>query len=140
MPASFSEIRDAFEFVSFDSGFGEHEAVLCRETGKIYLRSDASELDEMPDDVEDDNGKYIAIPNKRHLDLGTPLVFNFAREFLPDDFDRIRYIFSKRGAYRNFRDLLARRNAIDRWHAFESEATDRALREWCELHSIAVTD
>src|SRR4051794_12816856 len=140
MPASFREMLDAFEFVSFDGGFGEHEAVLCRETGKIYFRSETAELNEMPDDVEYDREKYIAIPNKQDLDLGTPLVFDFAREILPDDLDEVRYMFGKRGAYRKFRALLARRNAVDRWHDFESKATERALREWCELRSIALTD
>jgi hypothetical protein len=140
MSAKFREILDALEFVSFDGGFGEQEAVLCRQTGKIYYRSDVSEVDEMPDDIDDDNEKYIAIPNKRDLDLGTPVVLDFAREFLPNDFDEVRYMFSKRGAYRNFRALLTRRKAVDRWHGFESKATERALREWCELHSIAVTD
>src|SRR5207244_7583961 len=134
MPVSFGEILEAFEFASFD-GIGEHEAVLCRQTGKIYYHSDVGDLDEMPDDIDDDNEKYIAIPNKRDLDLGRPLVLDFAREFLPNDLDEVRYMFSKRGAYRNFRALLARRHAVDRWHDFEAKATERALREWCERHS-----
>jgi hypothetical protein len=140
MPASFRELLDALEFVSLDGGFGGHEAVLCRETGQIYLRSDAADLDEIPDDAEDDSEKYIAIPSRRDLDLGKPLVFDFAREFLPDDFDEVRYIFSKKGAYRKFRDLLTRRKAVDRWYDFEAKATKQALREWCELHAIAVAD
>lgn len=38
--------------------------------------------DELPDDVEDDE-KYISIPDKRELDLGKPMVLDFAHEFLP---------------------------------------------------------
>jgi len=143
MPVSFQEILDAFEFVSMGGGPGEHQALLCRQTGKIYWHSEYSDLDdlndELPDDIEDDE-KYIAIPDKRELGLGKPLVLDFAREFLPDDFDEVRYIFSKRGAYPKFRALLERRKAIDRWHEFESKATERALRDWCELNSIAVVD
>jgi hypothetical protein len=143
MPASFQEILDALEFVSMDSGLGEHWAVLCRQTGKIYWRSEFSDLDELndkpPDDIDDDE-KYVAIPHKRDLGLGKPLVLDFAREFLPNDFDEVRYIFSKRGAYAKFKALLTRRNALDCWHDFESKATERALREWCELNSIAVVD
>ncbi len=60
MPTSFSEILLSFEFVSSDAS---HQAFLCKQTGKIYLRSDLSELDELndelPDDVEDDE-KYVA--------------------------------------------------------------------------------
>jgi hypothetical protein len=138
---SFQEILAAFEFVGI-SGVGEHQAILDRRTGKIYWRSEFSDLDElndeMPDDVEDDE-KYVAIPDTRGLGLGKPLALDFAREFLPNDFDEIRYIFSKRGAYRKFRALLIRRNALDRWYDFESKATEQALREWCELNSIEVT-
>jgi hypothetical protein len=141
MPVSFQEILDAFEFVG-SGGVGEQEAVLCRRTGKIYWRSELSDLDELndelPDGVEEDEN-YVAIPDRRELDLGKPLVLDFAREFLPDDFDDVRYIFSKKGAYQKFRALLIRRTALDRWRDFEAKATERALREWCELNSIEVT-
>jgi hypothetical protein len=141
MPVSFQEILAAFDFVG-GGRFGEHEAILCRRTGRIYWRSESSDLDglsdELPHDVEDDE-KYVAIPDKRELGLGKPLVLDFAREFLPNDFDEIRYVFSKRGAYQKFRALLIRRDALDRWYDFESKATKRALREWCELNSIEVT-
>ena len=101
--------------------------------------SDLDELDdELPDDVEDDE-KYAAIPDKRELGLGKPMVLDFAREFLPQDFDEVRCIFSKRGAYKKFRALLIRRNVLERWYDFESTATERALREWCEFNSIEVT-
>jgi hypothetical protein len=141
MPVSFQEILLAFEFV-VSSGVGDYQAILCRPTGKIYWHSEFSDLDEfsdvLPDDVEDDK-KYIAIPGKRELGLGKPLALDFAREFLPDDFDEVRYMFSKRGAYQKFRALLTQRNALDRWYDFEAKATECALREWCELNSIEVT-
>jgi hypothetical protein len=143
MPVSFQQLLEAFEFVSVANGPGEHQAVLCRQTGKIYWYSEFSDLDELndelPDDVEDDE-KYVTIPAKRELGLGKPLALDFTREFLPNDFDEVRCIFDRRGAYSKFRSLLARRNAVDRWHNFESKATERALREWCELNSIAVAD
>ena len=144
MPVSFQEILLAFDFVE-SGGAGLHEAILCRRTGKIYWRSQFSDLDELnelndelPEDVEDDE-KYIAIPEKRELGLGKPLALDFAREFLPDDFDEVRYMFSKRGAYQKFKALLTQRNALDRWYDFESKATEQALREWCEFNSIEVT-
>src|SRR5882724_10317369 len=122
MPVDFQEILAAFEFVGMGGGLGDHQAVLCRRTGKIYCRSEFSDLDELndelPDDVEDDEN-YVAIPDKRELGLSKPLALDFAREFLPNDFDEVRYIFSKRGAYPKFRAVLARRNALDRWYDFE---------------------
>ena len=72
---------------------GEHQTVLCGRTGKIYWRSEYSGLDELndelPDDVEDDENdeNYAAIPDKRELGLGKPLALEFAREFLPNNFD-----------------------------------------------------
>jgi hypothetical protein len=57
-------------------------------------------------------------------------------QFLPDDLDQVRRYFSRRGAYGNFKDLLAQRRAIEQWHKFEDEAAQRALREWCRENSI----
>lgn len=68
------------------------------------------------------------------------MALDFAREFLPNDFDEVRYIFSKRGAYQKFRTLLIRRDVLERWYDFEAKTTERALREWCELNSIELTD
>ncbi|MBB4372830.1 hypothetical protein GGD63_005642 [Bradyrhizobium sp. cir1] len=143
MPVKFDDVCTAFEFANTNGGVSEFRAFVCRQTGKIYyqtgdLDSEDSE-DELPDDIEDGT-KYIPLPDKRDLDLGKPLVLAFAREFLPDDYDDVRYFFSKRGAYPKFRALLARRGAIDRWHAYENEATECALREWCALHEIDIVD
>ena len=96
-------------------------------------------LDSLPDDI-DDGEKFLPIPDKRELDLGKPLALNFARQFLPGDFDEVRQFFSRRGAYARFKDLLARRNALDRWYDFETKAEERALRTWCDLNSIEVCD
>jgi hypothetical protein len=142
MPTSFSDIELSFEFVS-SQGVGINQAFLCRRTGKIYWRSDSLDVEDLNDELLDDiehEEKYIAIPNKRELDLGKPLVLDFAREFLPKDFDEVRYMFSKSGAYKKFRALVTRRNVLDRWYEFESKATERALREWCELNSIELAD
>jgi hypothetical protein len=142
MPTGFQEILDAFEFVGSSSGVGENRAIVCRQTGKVYYRSeffDVDELnDELPDDVED-NENYVAIPDRRELGLGKPLVLDFAREFLPNDFDEVRHIFSKKGAYPRFRAVLKRRYALERWYDFESKATEQALRGWCKLNSIEVS-
>jgi hypothetical protein len=122
MPAGFQDILFTFEFVSGD---GSNEALLCRRTGRIYWRSALSGLDEieeeLPDGIEDDEN-YIAIPRKQELGLGKPLALDFAREFLPKDFDEVRYMFSKRGAYRKFRALVMQRNVLDRWYEFAIES------------------
>jgi hypothetical protein len=142
MPTSFKDILVAFESTCV-GGTAQNEAYICRQSGKIYFHSDLLELeelnDELPDDIEDEE-KYLQLPDKYELNLGNPLVLAFAREFLPRDFDEVQRIFSKRGAYSNFKSLLARRGAIDRWHDFQNKETERALREWCELNDIKVVD
>ena len=108
MAVSFSDLQLAFEFVS-NGSMGENEAYLDRQSGKIYWHSELGDNDEeLPDDIDDK--KYIFIPDKRELDLGKPLVLDFAREFLPDDYDEVRHIFSRRGAYRRYKAV-----AICRW-------------------------
>jgi hypothetical protein len=141
MPVSIGDITEAFEFANTGGNMGEFLAFVCKRTGKIRYQTDfpdAAEMnDELPDDINDEE-KYVALPDKRELGLGKPLVLDFARQFLPDDFDDVRYFFSRRGAYPKFKALLARRGAIDRWHAFEAKATEQALRDWCALHSIEI--
>ena len=139
MPVSFQDIMLAFQFVGGGS-MGEHEAFLCKQSGKIYWHSELlDDVEELPDDIEDDD-KYLQIPDKRTLDLGKPLALDFAREFLPNDFDMVRQIFSRRGAYAGLRDLLEHRRMLDRWYDFEAKAEDRALREWCKLNAIELGD
>ena len=134
MPVSFSDLQLAFEFVS-SGGMGENEAYLDRQSGKIYWHSEFGDNHEkLPDDIDDE--KYIPIPEKKELHLGKALVFNFAREFLPDDYDEVRQIFNRRGAYRQFKDFLVRRGALERWYDFSNKAEEVALREWCAANGI----
>ena len=134
MPVSFSDLQLACEFVS-SGGMVENEAYLDRQSGKIYWHSEFGNNDEeLPDDIDDK--KYIPIPDKRELDLGKPLVMDFAREFLTDDYEEVRQIFSRRGAYRRYRDLLVRRGALERWYDFSSKSEETALREWCAENGI----
>lgn len=143
MPVKFADIQDAFDMVNM-GGPDENLALVSRETGKVYYRyseySDLAEFnDELPDDADDEE-KYASIPDKRELDLGSSLVLDFAREVMPDDFGEIREIFSRRGAYQNFKALLARRGARDRWYEYEAKATEEALRNWCRLNGIELID
>jgi len=52
----------------------------------------------------------------------------------------VRRIFAKRGAYAKFKTLLMRRGALERWHGFENEATEQALREWCKINGVDLID
>jgi hypothetical protein len=143
MPVKFADIQDAFDTINM-GGPDEHQALVCRKTGKVYYRyseySDQAEFsDELPDDANDEE-KYVWILDKRELDLGKSLVLDFAREVMPNDFEEIREIFSRRGAYQNFKALLARKEARDRWYEYEAKATEEALRNWCRLNEIELID
>ena len=139
MRVNLKDLHEAFEFVAAGGG-GEHQAFLCKQSGKLYCHSEVCEdLDILPDEI-DDSDKFLPIPDKKELDLGKPLALEFTREFLPDDFDDVRQFFSRRGAYARFKDLLDRRGMLDQWYAFEAEAEESALKMWCELNSIEVSD
>ena len=106
----YSDIEDAFMFVSMSPPH-EHYAYLNRETGEAYYVSTFGDSDELPDDLEI-NEKYIDIPHKNDLDLGRKLVFNFISANLPDEYPQVNRIFSRKGAYTRYKDLL------DKWRSF----------------------
>jgi hypothetical protein len=145
MSITFSDLALAFELVN-SASLGENQAVLDRQSGKIHVRSDLlgdmealSGPDEpFPDDLDD--ARYIELPHKNELDLGASLVFDFVREFLPDDHEAVRDDFRRKGAYARFKALLARRGAIDRWHDFSNKAEEAALRAWCAENEIQLHD
>jgi hypothetical protein len=65
---------------------------------------------------------------------------DFAREFLPDDYDEVRHIFSRRGAYRRYKELLVQRGALERWYDFSNKSEKTALREWCAENEIETSE
>jgi hypothetical protein len=124
-------------------GDGSSEALLCRRTGRVYWRSAAADVDEIGEDLPEgaeDDPNFIAIPRKQVLGLGKALALDFAREFLPEDYEDVSDMFGRRGAYRNFRALVTKRRVLERWYDFESKAPERAVREWYEFNEIEVTD
>jgi hypothetical protein len=59
---------------------------------------------------------------------------------LPDEFDRVDAIFSKRGAYSRFKDLLEEKGLLDKWYNFEDERNRNALMQWCIENDIELED
>jgi len=133
----FSDIEDAFFFVSSDS-YGMHTALLNKETGQLYYRSEMGELDEIDDDDLDWNN-CIAIPHRNDLDMGQELVFEFVKNHLVDEYDRVRQIFKKRGAYGNFKNLLESKDLLQDWYDFENQQEGWALRQWCKENGIEIS-
>lgn len=133
------DLLDGLDFSSFDDDF-EAGAYVCRETGKVYCFSAENGFDEdLPEDLTT-SGQYVELPSKHDFDLGVPLVMAFVEEVLPEDLETVADYFSRRGAYREYGELLERRGVRERWYAFEAAATQRALREWAQAQGFSVKD
>lgn len=139
VPVKFSELLDAFEFSNV-GGTTEYHAYVGLDTGKFYFVTGQDDLDEeVPDDI-DELDRYLHMPDKWDLDLGSRLVFAFAEQVMPDYYDTVRDIFRRRGAYGRFKDFLDAKRMLERWYDFEAKATERALRAWCQENDIELTD
>ena len=125
MEISFDDIENAFMYVSSQPEY-MNNAYLCKETGQIFYTSDMYDSDELPEDI-DNPDKYITIPHQNDLELGKSLVFEFAEKYLPEDFDHINSFFRSKGAYSRYKDFLARKGFLDKWHKFEDERQNKAL-------------
>ena len=139
MPVKYSDLEIAVEYVSANDEF-INVALICRTTGKTYFSSNFDdEFDEFPDDAEDPD-KYVAAPHRRDLDLGRRLVGKFTGLYLPNDWERVESIFSRKGAYRRFREFLAQRDLLDTWYQFQEDRTKQAILRWAESEGIEVVD
>jgi hypothetical protein len=136
----FDDVSSAFDFVSYAAPM-EHQAYISLDTGKIYWISDAIDPieEEIPDDLED-AACYLAIPHKNELDLGRSLALRFAEQHLPARYDQVEGFFQRRGAYARFKDLLEREGVLERWYAFEADAVEKALRQWCAENGLEILD
>jgi ribonuclease BN (tRNA processing enzyme) len=132
------DIEEAYIFASMGSDFVSY-AMLCRDTGKIYYVSEAADMDEAPEEGFDEDA-CIEIPDKRELNLGKYLVFEFVEQTVPEVYDRVRQIFRNRGAYARYKDLLDNMGLLQRWHDFENQRQKEALRDWCLRNDIELED
>ena len=134
MKCKIDDFQMAYDFVN-SAPYGENSAVLRKDTGRILYHSAMGDMDEISDeDWESDDA--VEIPHKNDLDLGTRLVFDFVRTNLPDDYNNVHQIFSRRGAYGRFKDFLESKGLLQSWYDFEAEQQKRFLRQWCKDNNI----
>ncbi len=133
----FTNLEEAFQFVSAGPKH-EYEAVLNRETGEIFYKSEAADVDEFPEDVE--NERFIAIPHKNDLNLGIHLIREFASEYCPSDLSEANNMFRRKGAYRRFKVFLETRGLLEKWYDYEDRKTKEELRRWCDDNEIELND
>ena len=136
MAVKLSDLAFAVDFSTSGASF-DSCAYLNRHSGNIIYTGDFIDDAELPDDL-DENSDYVEIPSKQNLDLGDRLVFRFSAEYLPDHVDTVQAIFSRRGAYGRFKDLLEQVGKLEDWYRFEENAASEAVLEWCRANEIRV--
>ena len=135
--SKFSELEMAFDFCD---GSEESNAYVSKLNGEIVYDNEMLSGEPCPvEDIEFDDD-YVPLPDKYELDLGTPLVWQFVRQEIPGLEPKIREMFSRRGAYRRWKDFLDANGLLEKWYTFENEATEQALKTWCHENGIPIED
>ena len=132
MNIKLSDIEWAVEFMSF--GYGDHEAYLDTQSGAIHYVADAVE-EQVPEDLYE-NSKFLALPSKRDLGFGKKVAIRFVTENLPEHLDKAYEIFSRKGAYARFKELLGSSNKLDAWYSYEEDCLKQAIIEWCNTNNV----
>ena len=137
MAISLAAIHEAYEAANFGEP-GMATGYVSKETGETYLYFEDGDNFDLPEDL-DESPEYLVLPDKRDLDLGQRLVWDFVSDRLPEDADAVRTIFSSRGAYGRFKALLEDRGLLQEWYDFELDRTKQALLDWCGREGLDVT-
>lgn len=131
------DLEFALAFASADGG--ESSTVLVdKASGEIYCQSEYTD-EEIPEEAWDSDD-VVRMPPKKELDLGSRLVFRFVEEVFPDGCDRVREIFSRRGAYARYKDWLECNGLLDQWYDYSNTAEKEAIREWCADEGIELEE
>lgn len=138
----YDDVESAFFFLSMGN-YSDVAAILHRQTGEVRYRSDMTGEDEIGDEDQINWDEWISVPDKRELDLGRELVFDFVEEHLPNDLGFVQEMFRRAGAYGTFKAFLEREGGqqlLQKWYDFENARTRTALLEWCRDNEIEVEE
>jgi hypothetical protein len=134
-----NDLAMAFEFVGAAPPY-ENNAYISLDTGEIFWTSKMNRMDEdVPDDLETSD-RYLSIPHKTDLDLGKRLALRFVASELPGCYDQVAGFFRRAGAYARFKALLDSKGTLERWHAYEAESIEQALRAWCAENGLELNE
>ena len=126
--------------LEMNSGTEDMSVYVCKATGEIVLDAEAISGEPCPVEAIEWDDRYVCLPDKRELDLGTRLVWRFVERQIPGLEPKVRQIFSRRGAYRRWKDFLAQNELLDTWYAFQEEAQREALLQWCSRCGVRIED
>lgn len=138
MKIKYDDLETAYLFTSY-SDPESNVAVIDKRTGEIKYWSEF-ENDEFEYPKEFDSDDYLWIPHKYDLDLGTNLVFDFVAEFIPEHYDRVQSIFSRKGAYSRYKDFLDSIDMLDKWYEYQNRRIKEALLEWAAENGLEVEE
>ena len=134
------ELEWAFEMCSGSEMGDEIHAYVCKKTGTIVYDTENVSGEACPVEDIDCHDDYVHVPDKYDLELGTPLVWKFVAQQIPELEPKVRELFSRRGAYRRWKGFLENINLLEAWYQFENESTRQALVDWCEREEICVDE
>ena len=140
---AFSNLYDAYYNANFSKDFGSAAYVNVKDEKIVVLP-----LEEFAEPGERKKaeralkkGEWIELPNEYDLGLGRELVFRFAEEHLSVREQRfVAGLFSRSGAYGNWRDFLESKDLLIAWHQFEDAEEKKALKEWLTEMEIPFLD
>ncbi|NDW22901.1 UPF0158 family protein [Alteromonas hispanica] len=135
MQVKIDDIEMAIEFAS--SSMFDSEAYINVDTGEIHYVGDLVD-EHAPIDIFEDK-KYICFPRKVDLDLGKSVALDFVTNNIPEKIDVTYDIFSRKGAFSKFKNLLASLDQLDNWYEYEQAALRSAALEWCRENGIDVS-
>jgi hypothetical protein len=123
-----------------EDGDGAVTAMVSRETGMIHLLNEEYVDEEAPmPSASGDDARYVVVPPAATLGIGDALVLRFAAVHMAEDQALVRDLFRDRDI-EGFARLLEERGAGETWERFHAEATQTALRRWCEDKGLQAED
>jgi hypothetical protein len=132
---AYATIDDAFHYVS-DAPPGARQAMVHRPTGQVFLASAVAGFDERPAGAETDPD-YVRVPHRQELDPGKALAVEFIRSHCPAELPRVEAVFARSGGFRNFKELLRRRQLLESWLVFEEQRITALFRQWAAAQGLA---
>lgn len=135
MKFSFSEIRMAFDFVSSREE-GDNIAYVAAEEGEIFYYSEPLGLNEIRG-IDIHSATCHSLPHRESLNLGQELAFDFVDERFPEEYSRVRDVFTDGETSRErFREMLESAGRLREWEEYESARVAEVLGEWCGARGI----
>ena len=137
MKAKIEDIIEAIDATDDEMAYYfdmETGSVLFIHDGEIFGEGDVEDMSE--EEIEENTTRFLPLPSSFDInDWHTMESFIWD---LPEGDEK--YILNndihRSGAFRRFREDVARFDLLDRWYEFKNDAHRRIAEEWCEENGI----